>query len=945
MSDNKPLTSDCSQLTKIIIQEFDGFDRINEPITVGIPFPKGLIKNTDSLVLTNADGAPIPLQTEVLKTWQDKSLQWVLFDFQVKIRQYQIKELILSCKENEQARTEAQITVEEHNRKIFVDTGAGQFWINKRLFKPFDRVIVKGLDILNDKECLTNLVGENGETYKPVIDFILFEKNAPLSSTLKIEGQFKSADNETLTRFFSRIYFYAGKSTCRIDFTIHNPRAAKHPAGLWDLGDPGSVYFKDLSIRLALNSEPDKTQVGYSLHEDPVPMDYKYLAASQERGTRFIAHSSQVRGNEFKNLLNSNNAIKQAIPQKPIDPNNGEDTTELLEITGNRTLTIYQDSSGGENWRSSNHVNRNNESNTSFCGFRVYSGKKLIKEGLRANPTISVFTKKMNISARIQHFWQNFPKAIKADGAQIIIKLFPEYFSDIYELQGGEQKTNTVHLEFDKDLSLNWTKSPLIARTATKWYTDSKVNPFFMQIDEVQTTNQELNEIIRKAIDGNNTFFHRREIIDEYGWRHFGELYADHESVGNPGGIHLVSHYNNQYDIIYSSLIQFLKTSDQRWHILADQLCRHVRDIDIYHTTEDRPEYNQGLFWHTEHYVDARTATHRCFSRQHGESRDLKVYGGGPSLSHCYSTGFLYHYYLTGDLNSRNCVLELAEYVQNNIRLNRTFSNRLRCLLTYAKSYLKNYKNDPTLVQLEKVYGLNGPGRASGNALSTLLDAFCLTGDSGYLEDAEWLIGKCIHPNDNIEKRELLDVENRWMYTIFLQALGRYIDTKTEYKQFDDRRKYAIHALIKYAEWMLVNECPYLDQSEKLEFPNETWAAQDLRKGQILIKAASFFTSIQKKNVYLKKGRYFYNTAVVMLKRFESRTLTRPLALAMQNAPIYCYSLSTEKDIGVHYEEKLKIKRSLKNKKPVLQYLQIFFLRMENIIKSEIEFIKWRLPK
>ena len=35
------------------------------------------------------------------------------------------------------------------------------------------------------------------------------------------------------------------------------------------------------------------------------------------------------------------------------------------------------------------------------------------------------------------------------------------------------------------------------------------------------------------------------------------------------------------------------------------QLARHVVDIDIYHTTNDKSAYNHGLFWHTEHYVDA----------------------------------------------------------------------------------------------------------------------------------------------------------------------------------------------------------------------------------------------------------------------------------------------------------------------------------------------------
>lgn len=45
-----------------------------------------------------------------------------------------------------------------------------------------------------------------------------------------------------------------------------------------------------------------------------------------------------------------------------------------------------------------------------------------------------------------------------------------------------------------------------------------------------------------------------------------------------------------------------------------DELARHLVDIDIYHTDQDEPRFNGGLFWRTEHYTDAETATHRAYS-------------------------------------------------------------------------------------------------------------------------------------------------------------------------------------------------------------------------------------------------------------------------------------------------------------------------------------------
>ena len=73
-----------------------------------------------------------------------------------------------------------------------------------------------------------------------------------------------------------------------------------------------------------------------------------------------------------------------------------------------------------------------------------------------------------------------------------------------------------------------------------------------------------------------------------------------------------------------------------------DDLARHVIDIDIYHTDKDRDEFNGGLFWHTNHYLDAATSTHRTHSREHQKIKPGGC-GGGPGLEHLYTTGLLYH--------------------------------------------------------------------------------------------------------------------------------------------------------------------------------------------------------------------------------------------------------------------------------------------------------------
>ena len=93
----------------------------------------------------------------------------------------------------------------------------------------------------------------------------------------------------------------------------------------------------------------------------------------------------------------------------------------------------------------------------------------------------------------------------------------------------------------------------------------------------------------------------------------------------------------------------------------------------------------------------------------------------------------------------------------------------------------------------------HGPGRAPANCLNTLLDGHRLTGEQAFLDKAEQIIRRCIHPEDDIEARNLLDAERKWFYTMFLQALAGYLDFKAERGQIDRMYAYARSSLRNYA--------------------------------------------------------------------------------------------------------------------------------------------------
>jgi hypothetical protein len=801
----------------LVITEYDGIRRINEPVTVGIPLPKGQVFSPADIALYNARNERIPEQSEVLARWSDGSVQWVLLDFLANVAPKATAAYTLRDCAEPAITPEAPITVQESPTSIAIDTGYALFYLNPTVFPPFERILIQGCSTLDEPGSSIVLLDEEGRAYQSCIRSHILETAGPVRTMLCMEGVFLGAAQDVLARFVSRLSFYAGSGLVELRFTLHNPRAAAHPGGRWDLGDAGSVYFRDLAIHLPLRAQNNvRCMWTPELHQPLVP----------SAGTR---------------------------------------------------LEIYQDSSGGQNWRSTNHVNRHGQVMQTFQGYRVTADDCVIAEGKCATPIIAVGNHEMRVTAAVDKFWQNFPKALEADYNKLSIRLFPQQYHDVYELQGGEQKTHTVWLQFDRQHEsmpdVSWWHCRLQPQATPEWYAHSNAISYLTPRSD--NKHDEYQALVDTAIEGDNTFFDRREIIDEYGWRHFGDLYADHEAIGHQGHTPLVSHYNNQYDAIYGAIVQYASSGDPRWFTLMTDLAKHVIDIDIYHTSEDRPAYNHGLFWHTDHYTDVATATHRAFSQATLEARGLQDYGGGPSNEHNYTTGLLHYYYLTGDPLAREAVLGLANWVINiddgSHRLLGRFDRRPTGLCSSSAS--RDY---------------HGPGRGAGNSINALLDAYILTKETRYLTKTEEIIRRCIHPKDVIAQRHLDNVEHHWSYLVFLQILGKYLDIKVEAGALDYMYGYAKASLLYYAAWMLKYEVPYKCVLDRVEIPTETWPAHDIRKSNVF-KFAAKYAPEPFRSAYLQQAETFFRACIIDVLSFDTCTLTRPIVILMANGYMQAY--------------------------------------------------------
>ncbi len=134
---------------------------------------------------------------------------------------------------------------------------------------------------------------------------------------------------------------------------------------------------------------------------------------------------------------------------------------------------------------------------------------------------------------------------------------------------------------------------------------------------------------------------------------------------------------------------------------------------------------------------------------------------------------------------------------------------------------------------------------------------------------------------DDINKRQLDNIELNWSYLVVLQAIHRYLLVKNESNSVDMQYEYARSSYLHYARWVADNETFYLDRAEQLEYPNTTWVAQEIRKACILLGAAQF--SPREKVCFHHKAEEYLVYLSNVLNNSDTKYLARIQFILLQN--------------------------------------------------------------
>ena len=387
----------------LLLEENQGYVRRSEVVTLGVPLSRGAVTDVAPLKVLDPNGDPVLAQFEVLSTWPDGSLKWVLVDFLADCpsqgrRQYQLT----SRGERSDA---SPLSVSQAENSVTVQTGPLRCVLNPHHFDLFGSIYLDhdGDGEFSDDERITHpqvspgiLVQDTAErrfsSRWGKVESFEVESRGPLRATVAVKGSLADEAGESgFLHYTLRLHFYAHSGLVRTFFTLENPEPTVPLTGNhWVMGCPGSRFFDDASLL---------TQLSF---DGPIQLSL---------------------GDGPEDLL---------------------DRVVLIKVGG-----IYQDSSGGKNWFHRIHTDHRGGIPLRFQGARAFLGDAEPYARKRPDAWLHVADRRFGLAVAVRHFWQNFPKALSAEpDGTVRVALWPHQFSAAHELQGGEIKTHEVAFFF-----------------------------------------------------------------------------------------------------------------------------------------------------------------------------------------------------------------------------------------------------------------------------------------------------------------------------------------------------------------------------------------------------------------------------------------------------------------------------------------------------------------
>jgi hypothetical protein len=117
-------------IVKLTVAEEAGYDRVREPVTMGVPLPQGRASDVARLALRDEAGRAIPCQATEVTRWLDgKSVKWVHLTWNQSLKAGATETVSLMLLDAPQAQPAGSLSAEEKDNTVTVQTGFVKFTV------------------------------------------------------------------------------------------------------------------------------------------------------------------------------------------------------------------------------------------------------------------------------------------------------------------------------------------------------------------------------------------------------------------------------------------------------------------------------------------------------------------------------------------------------------------------------------------------------------------------------------------------------------------------------------------------------------------------------------------------------------------------------------------------------------------------------------------------
>ena len=263
------------------------------PVSVGVPFPKGVLGSAAEVSAVERDKSEMPCQARAMTGWPDGSVQWALVDFKADGQNDFALEFGSAVTANER---DDSLKVVKGRTGIKVSTGMLEVEFPKNQLMLPGRVSLRKPDgsvrVVTNGESPAVTLSEKGSTFisgKP--DAVVIEESGTERVCVRIDATHRNTNGRSLFRSVFRIHLFRGSTQIRVQHTFENDRT-----------DEEFTNFHELSLRLGLDVGSEalgrfENQKIEALSKRPVVLqqmhDNRY---SLRRGNQDIARGRRFEG-------------------------------------------------------------------------------------------------------------------------------------------------------------------------------------------------------------------------------------------------------------------------------------------------------------------------------------------------------------------------------------------------------------------------------------------------------------------------------------------------------------------------------------------------------------------------------------------------------------------------------------------------------------------------